>query len=117
MPSLIVSVLFLPYPYPYPYYSYLFPPRAFCKSFVSTESRYGTMAFFFLAGSLFSAKADITFPKAESDLLMLAPSFRRSPVAPVLSARSDPNERRVERERVRKRGVGWNIYVYAVADR
>ena len=33
---------------------------------------------------------EITFPKADKDLLMFAPSFKRSPVAPVLSALSDP---------------------------
>ena len=33
---------------------------------------------------------EMTFPSADSDLLMLAPSFSLSPVAPVESARSDP---------------------------
>ena len=33
---------------------------------------------------------DITFPRADNDLLILAPSFSLSPVAPVLSALSDP---------------------------
>lgn len=33
---------------------------------------------------------EITFPRAESDRLILAPSFKRSPVAPVESARSEP---------------------------
>lgn len=37
-----------------------------------------------------SARADMTFPKVVSDLLMLAPSFRRVPLAPVESALSDP---------------------------
>lgn len=32
----------------------------------------------------------MTFPRADRDLLILAPSFSRSPVAPVLSALSDP---------------------------
>lgn len=66
----------------------LLPPKAFCSNFVRTESRYGTMTFFFPMDR--SAKAEMTFPRAESDLLIFAPSFSRSPVAPVLSARSDP---------------------------
>ena len=33
---------------------------------------------------------EMTFPRADNDLLILAPSFNLSPVAPVLSARSDP---------------------------
>lgn len=33
---------------------------------------------------------EMTFPRADRDLLILAPSFSRSPVAPVLSALSDP---------------------------
>lgn len=33
---------------------------------------------------------EMTFPRADRDLLMLAPSFSRSPVAPVLSALSEP---------------------------
>lgn len=37
-----------------------------------------------------SAKADITLPNVVNDLLMLAPSFNRVPLAPVESARSDP---------------------------
>jgi len=37
-----------------------------------------------------SPHTDMTFPRADRDLLMLAPSFSRSPVAPVLSALSDP---------------------------
>lgn len=32
----------------------------------------------------------MTFPRADRDLLILAPSLSRSPVAPVLSALSDP---------------------------
>lgn len=42
----------------------------------------------------------MTFPRVESDLLMAAPSFSRSPVAPVESARS------LTEEEVRKRGRG-----------
>ena len=37
---------------------------------------------------------EITFPRADKDLLMLAPSFNLSPVAPVLSARSEPTTRK-----------------------
>jgi hypothetical protein len=37
-----------------------------------------------------SARAEMTLPSDESDLLMAAPSLSRSPVAPVDSARSDP---------------------------
>lgn len=33
---------------------------------------------------------EMTFPRADRDLLILAPSLSRSPVAPVLSALSDP---------------------------
>lgn len=36
----------------------------------------------------------MTFPRVESDLLMAAPSFSRSPVAPVESARSLTQEGR-----------------------
>lgn len=37
-----------------------------------------------------SAKAEMTLPNVVKDLLMLAPSFRRVPWAPVESARSLP---------------------------
>ena len=37
-----------------------------------------------------SARAEMTFPKVVRLLLMLAPSLRRVPLAPVASARSDP---------------------------
>jgi len=37
-----------------------------------------------------SANAEMTFPSEESERLMLAPSFKRSPVAPVEPARSEP---------------------------
>ena len=37
-----------------------------------------------------SARAEITLPSVVSDLLMLAPSLRRVPLAPVESARSEP---------------------------
>eukprot|EP00961_Rhodomonas_salina_P104982 1413713-Rhodomonas_salina.1 len=61
-----------------------FPPNESCSSRVSFESRYGTCRVFF------SLSAEITFPSAESETLMLAPSFSRSPVAPVPFCRSDP---------------------------
>ena len=38
----------------------------------------------------FCPRTEITFPKADKDLLMLAPSFNLSPVAPVESALSEP---------------------------
>ena len=65
------------------------PPRAFWRSCVSFELRNGMNTFFF---GLFacSASAVITLPKADSDWLIAAPSLRRSPVAPVDSARSEP---------------------------
>lgn len=37
-----------------------------------------------------SANAEITFPKVVKLLLMFAPSFKRVPLAPVESARSEP---------------------------
>lgn len=37
-----------------------------------------------------SARAEMTFPSVTSDLLMFPPSFRRTPLAPVASARSLP---------------------------
>ena len=66
------------------------PPSEFCSSMVSAESRYGTRIFFLLAGSELNASAEMQLPRQESDWLMAAPSFRRSPVAPVESARSLP---------------------------
>ena len=64
----------------------LLPPRAFSKSLVRTESLYGTLTPFL--PSLCSAKAWITLPKEDKLRLMAAPSFSRSPVAPVDSTRS-----------------------------
>ena len=65
------------------------PPSADCRICVSFESRYGTKTF--LPGLFdWSASALITLPRDESDLLIAAPSLRRSPVAPVDSARSEP---------------------------
>lgn len=55
-----------------------------CSRRVSLESRYG-MCF-----PLPSTSAEMTLPRAESERLILHPSFNRSPVAPVLLARSDP---------------------------
>lgn len=40
-----------------------------------------------------SASAEITLPNADRDLLILAPSLSLSPVAPVLSALSLPDEK------------------------
>ena len=40
--------------------------------------------------SIVKLLTDITFPREDNDLLIFAPSFNRSPVAPVLSALSDP---------------------------
>jgi hypothetical protein len=60
-----------------------------------TESRYGTnssaLPFFFLPASwLATASVEMTLPSVVRDLLILAPSLRRWPVAPVELARSDP---------------------------
>ena len=58
-----------------------------------TESRYGMKSSPFFFPFLLSdaeARAAMTFPKVVSDLLILAPSFRRWPVAPVEFARSEP---------------------------
>lgn len=61
---------------------------------MSTESLYGTIVvgFFFplAAAELAAAKAAMTFPRVLKDLLMLAPSFKRWPVAPVELALSEP---------------------------
>lgn len=61
--------------------------RASCRMRVSLESRYG-MWFALLDEPL--VRAFITFPKAESDLLMVFASSRTLPSAPVLSAFSEP---------------------------
>ena len=63
----------------------LFPPKAFISNRVKTESLYGTLTFFPWA---FSANAWMQFPTHESDWLIDAPSFRRSPVACVDESRS-----------------------------
>eukprot|EP00160_Parvularia_atlantis_P014531 Unigene3677_Nuclearia_a/m.11212 Unigene3677_Nuclearia_a/g.11212 ORF Unigene3677_Nuclearia_a/g.11212 Unigene3677_Nuclearia_a/m.11212 type:complete len:570 (+) Unigene3677_Nuclearia_a:1-1710(+) len=66
-----------------------FPPRLSLSSHVSTESRYGTNGCLLLRGSD-SASALMTSPSVLSDLLILAPSLSRSPVVPLLPARSLP---------------------------
>eukprot|EP00965_Chrysotila_dentata_P056476 1873881-Pleurochrysis_carterae.AAC.1 len=65
-----------------------FPPSDSCKTRVSFELRYGTKTFFPFRDA--SARAIITLPSAERDWLMLIPSFKRAPSAPVLEARSEP---------------------------
>ncbi len=74
----------LPLPYSlYPISRYCGNPAFEVKSFYSQEctSR---------KDHVLDKLTEITFPKALSDLLIFAPSLSRSPVAPVLSARSDP---------------------------
>lgn len=53
------------------------PPRDSCKILVSLESRYGMWVL------LPSASAEITLPRAESDLLMFFASSKTVPSAPV----------------------------------
>ena len=65
----------------------VFPPRAFCNRNVSLDSLNGGATFF---PSAFLARAEMTFPKIMRLLLILDPSFSLSPVAPVLSALSEP---------------------------
>uniref|UniRef100_A0A3B5BLB6 Uncharacterized protein n=1 Tax=Stegastes partitus TaxID=144197 RepID=A0A3B5BLB6_9TELE len=60
------------------------PPRESWSSRVSLESLYGTWVLFP------STRAEMTFPRAERDRLILAASFRRFPLAPVLLWRSLP---------------------------
>lgn len=55
-----------------------FPPRDSCRIRVSFESLYGMCVLFP------SARADMTFPRAESDLLMFLASSNTVPSAPVL---------------------------------
>ena len=64
------------------------PPSDSCSTRVSFELRYGMKTFLFFFAC--SARALITLPSAESDLLMLAPSLSLSPVAPVFATRSEP---------------------------
>ena len=74
----------------------LFPPKLSCNNRVKVESRYGTCALCLLLFPLLlllswpSVNALTTLPKADKLLLIALPSFRRSPVAPVLDWRSDP---------------------------
>ena len=69
------------------------PPRLPLRIRVSLESRKGTNFWAdpcrLLAGSMV-ARAEMTFPRTSSPLLMSMPSLRRVPSAPVLLARSDP---------------------------
>lgn len=55
-----------------------FPPRDSCRIRVSFESLYGMCVLFP------SARAEMTFPSAESDLLMFFASSNTVPSAPVL---------------------------------
>jgi hypothetical protein len=63
---------------------------------ILTESRKGTndsfgfFEFFFGSAEAASARPAMTLPRVVKDLLMFAPSLRRTPVAPVLFARSLP---------------------------
>ena len=66
---------------------FVLPPRAFCRRKVNLDSLNGGAAFL---PSAFLAKADMTLPKIMRLLLMLAPSFNLSPVAPVDCALSEP---------------------------
>lgn len=61
-----------------------FPPSESFKSLVSLELRYGMCVLFP------STNAEITFPKTESDWLILLASLSLSPVAWVRLSRSDP---------------------------
>uniref|UniRef100_A0A671Z233 Uncharacterized protein n=1 Tax=Sparus aurata TaxID=8175 RepID=A0A671Z233_SPAAU len=60
------------------------PPRESWSRRVSLESLYGTWVLFP------STRAEMTFPSAERDRLILAASFSRLPFAPVLLWRSLP---------------------------
>jgi hypothetical protein len=62
------------------------PPRAFINNFVKVESLYGTLTV--LPPPELSARAEITLPSDVNDKLIAAPSFNRSPVAPVALALS-----------------------------
>ncbi|CAG5928390.1 unnamed protein product [Menidia menidia] len=82
-----------------------FPPKESCSSLVSFESRYGTCPL------RPSANAEITFPRADRERLILAASFRRSPWTPVLVCRSLPARstrlRRPTRMCFLPSGPGW----------
>lgn len=68
------------------------PPKLSFNNQVRTESRYGIKIarFWALLSTDDSANADITEPNVTSDLFIWAPSFKRCPVAPVVSALSLP---------------------------
>lgn len=57
---------------------FAFPPKLSWRSRVSFESLYGTNVPFP------STRADMTFPKAVKDKLILVASTKRSPMDPVL---------------------------------
>lgn len=63
----------------------VFPPSESCNRRVSLESLYGICPPFLLY-----TRAFITLPSAVKERLILAPSFRVSPVAPVLPCLYDP---------------------------
>lgn len=60
------------------------PPSESLRRYVSFESLYGIC-------EAFVDRLLITFPRLERDWLMAEPSFNLAPVAPVESARSEPN--------------------------
>ena len=62
------------------------PPKLSYKIRVSFDSLYGMWLVFFD----YKVKADITFPSANSPLLILIPSFMVIPEAPVFLSLSDP---------------------------
>lgn len=64
---------------------YEFPPRLSYRILVNFESRYGMKTFFFV-----SVKALMTFPSAESDLLIILASSSVEPFASVFSTFSEP---------------------------
>jgi len=67
------------------------PPRYGLSKNVSFDSRYGTTASAALLVIVaFFASVLITLPRTLREALIFAPSASRSPVAPVLPARSEP---------------------------
>ena len=66
------------------------PPSESFSSSVSVESRYGICFVELPFPELRSASAAMQLPSAESDLLIAAPSFRRVPLDPAASDRSEP---------------------------
>lgn len=76
-----------------------FPPNDSCNIRVNFESRYGIWVF------LSSANADITFPKADNDLLIFLASSNTVPSAPVLLTWSNINI-------IRDKNIGfWNLKI------